>query len=151
MPSYALEVIGGLATYLADHDLASWDDFGAGTAYTGATEWPIFIGPDVPAMPHRVIVLTPGPQMFTRADVMTSVQVRIRGLKDDTYIEVGDKAQEIMDLLYPNGFPLAHVALGSIRVGAVIPGSTLPLSPDADRRHGHIQNFGIRSRRPRPA
>lgn len=153
--SYPRRVVGGLATYLAAQGAASWDEFGQGTAYTTDTAWPIYIGPDMPTSPDRLIVLTPGVQAHRGADILSSVQIRLRGLPDDENgshgDEVADKAQQIHDILYPNGFPLVHVAMGDIRVGAVFPGDALPLDPDGSRRHGSIQNFRLRTRRVGPS
>lgn len=149
-PSYKQTVTAGVATYLAENGLASWDDFGNGTPYTSSTEWPIFLGPNMPATPNRLICLTPGVQSFVRADVTTSIQIRLRGSMGATSDEVEAKAQAIHDLFYPNGFPLAHVTLGTIRAGAVLPGDMLPVERDSNRRHGHIQSIRVRSRRPRP-
>jgi len=152
--SYPLQIVDGIAKYLEEHGIASWDEFGEGEPYTGETEWPIYLGPDMPVSPNRVIVITPGVQSFMRADVMTSVQIRLRGTpstpQDPHRDEVSSKMQEIHDLFYPNGFPLAHVTMGNIRVGAVFPGDAQPLDPDGSRRHGALQNFRLRTRRPRP-
>lgn len=146
--SYKRQIVGGVAVYLADNGLADWDDFGTGAAYDENSEWPVILGPDMPPLPHKLIVLTPGPQSFLRADVLTTVQIRLRGAQDATADEVEEEAQAIHDLFYPNGFPLAHVLLGTVRVGAVFPGDMLPLDPDSQRRHGHIQSIRVRSRRP---
>lgn len=153
--SHARLVVGGVAQYLADRGLAAWDDYGNGEPYDADTTWPVFIGPDVPTSPHRLIVLTFAGQTFDRADIETRVQVRLRSLPDngateDPVDELYRQAQAIHDTFYPNGFPLVHARLGAVRVGKVTPGDTLPLDPDAARRSGIIQNFRIRSRRPRP-
>lgn len=148
--SFTRLLVGGLAQYLAEHDVAEWDDFGSGTAYTSASEWPVFLGPDMPSTPDPIVVLTPGVTSYLRADIMQNVQIRVRGTAGVDEDEVADRAQRIMDVLYPNGFPLVHAQFGEIRVGAVLPGDRLPLSRDENRRHGIVQNVRIRARRPRP-
>jgi hypothetical protein len=154
--SYELQLLGGIAGFLNDHELGSWDDFGA-TPYTEDTVRPIFIGPDMPTYPDECITLTPGVRSYMRADILTGVQIRLRGKKvdgtagnDAVSTDVSDWAQQVMDVFYPNGFPLTATQFGSVRVGAVIPGDALPLSRDANGRFGYIQNFGFRGRRPRP-
>lgn len=152
MPSSALSykrlLSGGAGAYLAGLGLATWDQFGTGAAYTAASPWPVYLGPNMPSSPDRIIVITPGVQSFVRADVETTIQIRLRGAVDDTADDVENQAQAIHDAFYPNGFPLGHVSFGGVLIGAVIPGDTLPLDPDANRRHGSIQNFRIRGRRP---
>lgn len=144
--SYTRLLVGGLAEYLAAVGLGSWDDFGEGVPNTGSSEWPIYLGPDVPATPDRLIVLTPGTRSFLRADIVTNIQIRLRGSVGASADEVQDHAERIHQALYPNGFPLAHVTMGELRIGAVFPGDTLPLDRDKNRRHGHIQSFRFRGR-----
>lgn len=147
MPDYSRTLAGGIAEYLDDNGLATWDYFGA-IDYTTADVWPVFIGPDMPASPDRLICVTPGVVTRIRADIIVNIQIRLRGTVDGDVSEIGNQAQAIADLFYPNGFPLVHVALGPVRVGAVLPGDTLPIARDESRRHGHVQNFRIRARRP---
>lgn len=147
-PSFEFRLAWGLASYLAEHNLLDWDDNEQGEPYTAETECPTYIGPEMPAGPDRIAVITPGTQTFVRATVTTMMQVRLRGAADEPADVVAGHAQAIRDALYPNGFPLAHVSLGDVRVGAVIPsGSTLPIEADSARRAGYIMNFAIRARR----
>src|SRR5690606_16101353 len=144
------EIAEGIAAYLAAAGIVAWDERGAGEEYTLATEWPTYSGPDMPASPHRPGVLTPVTATRSRADVDTMIQIRLRGAQDDDVDEVAEKAQQIADVFYPNGFPLVHATLGRVRVGAVLPVSETTLPRDGQRRHGHSLNFRVRSRRPRP-
>lgn len=156
MGSFAHEIAGGTAAYLAGLGLVAWDDFGEGTAYTADSEWPTFLGPDMPPTPDSVVVITPTSQTKIRGDVLQGLQIRLRGpatSADEAHPDpriVADKAQAIEDALYPNGFPLVHVTLGAVRVGAVLFGNATPFSPDGRGRHGHVMNFTVRARRPRP-
>lgn len=155
-PSYAYTLVGGFAAFLAENGAGVWDDFGNGTPYTTGSAWPIYLGPDMPVSPSRLIVLTPGVQTRIRADVIQNMQIRLRGNAADpdqlgaALDDVLGKTQEILDLVYPNGFPRAHVQLGPVRVGAIIPGDILPLASDGNRRPGATLNIRIRARRPRP-
>ena len=157
-PNYGDRVASGVAAYLASLDILDWDERGEGTPYADAggnlaegIEWPTYIGPDMPATPDQIIVITPTVQSYMRADIVTGIQIRIRGARGALASVVADKGQAIFDALYPNGFPLVHVTMGTVRVGAVLPGDALPpLARDGERRHGFIQNFRLRTRRPRP-
>lgn len=148
MPSYPLEMVDGVARYLADRDVLSWDQFGEGTEYTDATAWPTYLGPDVPASPDRLVVITPTAMSTIRATRLVTLQIRLRGAAGGQLSEVADRAQLIEDTFHPNGFPLAHKLMGNIRVGAVLPGAPLPMPRDGNRRHEHIQSFTFRARRP---
>lgn len=149
-PSFAQLHAEGLATILDEAGIATYD-FRGSSPYTTETEWPIYIGKVLPATPHRIINLSPGIQSFRRADVMTSVQIRLRGLPNDgdntVDDEVASKHQEILDFLYPWGEPKTHFQMGEIRIGAVFPGDTLPIEADGQRRSGVLQNFRFRARR----
>lgn len=137
--------------------MAAWfDELGLGTwerssgAYTAATEWPIYIGPDMPTTPHRLILITPTVQERLRADIVQSVQVRFRGAQDAPVSTVRDRAQAVMDACYPNGFPRVHTRLGDCNVGAIMFTNWLEIDSDSIRRHGSIQNYRVRFRRARP-
>lgn len=143
-------LLGGMATFLAEQGLVEWDQYGEGAPYTLASMWPVYPGPDMPSTPDRVVVITPGVTSFIRADIMQTFQIRLRGSKGSPASEVHNQMQAIHDVFYPNGMPLSHVALGPVRVGAVFPADRLPLSADESRRHGVLQNFRIRARRPGP-
>jgi hypothetical protein len=142
-----------MAVYLSDLDLVSWNDYDA-TPYTDDDEWPTVIGPDGPPTPDQLVVITAtttAPRI--RARVMQGVQIRLRGPGSTQDSEpdpeiVAAKGQAIADALYPNGFPLVHVLLGDVRVGAVLSGSTMLLEPDTRGRHGLIMNFTVRAQRP---
>lgn len=149
--SHAEEIAGGLAAFLRDAGVLAWDDFEDGTPYESDTEWPTFLGPRMPSSPDAIVAITPTTRSYVRADVIQGIQIRVRGSVDADLNEVTLKGQEIHDVLYPNGFPLAHATLGTVRVGAVIPsGDELPLDADDARRRGYIMNVRVRARRPRP-
>lgn len=147
--SFDQRIAEGMAWYMADHGIANWDRNG-GDAYVDDTPWPTYLGPEMPSTPNRCIVVTPGAQSFVKANVLIGVQIRVRGEvrdKGGSIDQTQQKMQAIHDLFYPNGWPLSNAMLGNVRVGAVIPGSRMPLSPDERGRHGALEEFGIRARR----
>jgi hypothetical protein len=150
-----LEIVGGVAAMLAAESVLAWDDFGDGTAYDGDTEWPTFLGPLMPASPNRLAVITPTTQLQIRATLLQNFQLRIRGsaITDETeptLQEVSDQRQAILDVLYPNGFPIVHVQLGTVRAGIIRYLGSTPTDPDSSGRLGMMMNFQARARRPRP-
>lgn len=148
MPDSYREQVGyGFAAFLASKGVLSWD---ADYAYTPDDEWPTYVQSDAPKTPDRLVHIAVGPQTFIRADVVTSIQVRVRGGQDDTESVASDKMQQIQDILYPNGFPLVHTLMGGVRVGIARPGGLLPLTADQSRRFAVVINYMLRTRRPRP-
>lgn len=145
-------VVRGLAEALADAGVLDWDGGpDQTTPYDGSESWPTFQGPEMRQTPNRQIAITRGVMSFIRADVITQVQFRVRGSQDGSPDEVGSKMQDILDYLYPNGFPRVHFQAGNIRIGISRPMDQLPLDPDSMRRRAMVQNFIIRTRRPRPS
>lgn len=151
--SFAREIAVGFLTYLGEQDLI---DFTAlEDPFDGTEPWPGVLGPVLPPSPDQIVVVTPGPQSLLRADVMQGIQIRLRGARSTTEAEadprvVQDRAQGIVDALYPNGFPLVHVSMGTVRIGAVLNPQMLPVDPDPSGRSGIIINVTARLRRPRP-
>jgi hypothetical protein len=155
MASLALELAGGVAAYLAEHDVVSWDDFGAGTAYDSSTPWPTFIGPRMPTGPDALVVVTSTVQARIRADVLQGFQIRLRGdaLSEDSEPDpeqINALHDAILAVLYPNGYPLVHATLGNVRVGIVRYLGSMIAETDAAGRLGIMLNFQARARRPRP-
>lgn len=138
----------GLAAWLAGADIIAWAPVTG--AYDGTTEWPTYIGPRMPLTPDEVVVITPTTADYVRGDVMQGIQVRLRGAADARDDAVRARAQSILDMCLPNGFPRTAVLLGDTRVGGIFPGPNTNLGDDAQRRPEVVQNYRIRFRRPRP-
>lgn len=147
MPNYRDDVGHGLAQFLASRGCLDWD---ADYAYTQGVDWPTYVQSDAPATPNRLVHIAVGVQTFERADVLTQIQIRVRGGQDEPESVAGDQMQLIQDVLYPNGFPLVHTLMGGVRVGITIPRGLLPLAKDGARRFALVQNYTFRTRRPRP-
>lgn len=147
-PADADLIVSGFANFLQANDVASWD--GSMPAYTVDTPWPIFRGPDVPATPHQLIVLTPTTVARRASTIVQGLQVRLRGAEGENAYNVRARAQMIDDLCNPNGFPAAHLQMGAIRVGAILPGDQTPIDADGRGRHGWVLNYAIRYRKTRP-
>lgn len=141
-------IVRGFAAWIAAATAASWDGAGAGTPYTAATVYPIFVGPDMPATPDRIIVLTPTVPVQRMARIDQGLQVRVRGAAFADPDDVHDMAQAIQDLAYPNGFPAVGVDFGD-PVGrvAVLSGARGPIDRDDRGRHGFVANYVIRWRK----
>jgi hypothetical protein len=140
-------VVDGFAAWIAAATDASWSAAGA---YTSATVWPIFRGPDMPPSPDQCIVITPTVVGQRRATIDQAIQVRIRGVAYSSPAAVRDMAQDIHDLAYPNGFPAVHLDMGGLRVGAIMPGPRAPIVRDERGRYGWISDYVVRWRKPRP-
>ena len=145
--STTTRVLTGFATWLRQHGVASWDRDG-GQPYTTETEWPQYIGPDVPPTPHALIVITAGVRSQQGGTITQGAQIRVRGSQDGPASIADDKMQQILELCSPNGFPRTAVALGTIRVGMIRAGDLVPLGTDAARRHEAVLNLSIRYRQP---
>ena len=132
----------GFGVFLTAAALLDWD---AVTLNTAAV-WPMLEGPDMPTSPNRLVIVTAGEPVFVRATATANVQVRLRGAVDAGVDEVLEQAERIRRAFTPNGFPLVHATLGTLRVGEVRHLNGLVLSPDASRRFGHVQNYRVRFR-----
>lgn len=143
-------VAHGFAAWVAGGTIATWDNAGAGPAYTAATVYPIFIGPDMPPTPDRVIVLTPTAVAQRMARIDQGLQVRVRGVAYADPADVQDMAQAIHDLAYPNGFPAVGVDFGTIGRVGVLTGARGPIVRDDDGRYGWVSNYVVRWRKVAP-
>ena len=144
MPSSSpsARLVDGFGVYLTALDVLAWDPV---TLPSGA-DWPMLEGPDVPTDPDRLVVVTAQEPVFVRATATATVQVRLRGSADADVGEVLEQAEAIRRAVTPNGFPLVHADLGTIRVGEVRHLNGLTLSPDGSRRFGFVQNYRVRFR-----
>lgn len=145
MPENYRDQLGhGLAAYLAAAGLLAWRP---AYDYPIDTVWPTYVQQDAPPSPHALVHIAVGVQMPERRDTLTMIQVRVRGDQDAPDEVAGDKMQQIIDVLTPNGYPLVSASLGGVRVGMVAAGPTTPLGRDQQRRLSLVTNFRIRSRR----
>jgi hypothetical protein len=142
-----LLLAAGFAGWLDVNGIGSWADVSG--PYTSSTEWPIYLGPDMPSAPDQCIVITPTVRAPRRgADILQSMQVRLRGRADAGRNDVAAKAQDIEDLCYPNGFPRVFVQLGFLKAGQILNGPATLLPADGARRVGLTMNYTIRYRNP---
>lgn len=149
-PSDSDVVADGLAAWLANGIGPVEFDGLPGVTYDADTEWPIFIGPDVPPTPDRLIVITPLSAPRVRGTVEQDVQIRLRGTGWDDAWQVRACAQAIVDYCTPNGFPRVHVNMGAVRVGMVKVETQTPIPVDGQKRPGYTLNLRIRYRKPLP-
>lgn len=140
------------AAWVAAGTAATWDNAGAGPAYTAATNYPIFIGPDMPPTPDRIIVVTPTTIAQRMARIDQGLQVRVRGAaKLGDPDDVHTMAQALQDLAYPNGFPAVGVDFGApIGRVSVLSAARGPIPRDDGGRFGFVANYVIRWRKVAP-
>lgn len=143
-------VVHGFAAWIAGASAATWDNAGAGPAYTASTVYPIFVGPDMPASPDRCIVLTPTIVGQRMARIEQGLQVRVRGAAFAAPADVHDMAQAIHDLAWPNGFPASGVDFGVIGRVVVLSGPRGPIDRDDRGRYGWVSNYVVRWRKVGP-
>lgn len=144
MPSLSpsARLVDGFGVFLTAANLVGWDP----DTVDGSADWPMFEGPDMPTSPDRLVVVTAQEPQFVRGTATATVQVRLRGSVDDGVDGVLEQAEAIRRAFTPNGFPLVHATLGTLRVGEVRHLNGLTMSPDASRRFGHVQNYRARFR-----
>lgn len=148
MPDNYREQIGhGLAQWLNDRGVLNWD---AELGYDGTTVWPTYVQQDAPKTPHQMVQIAVGTIQPVRADYLVMVQIRVRGDQDAAESVTNDRMQLILDALYPNGFPVVHQIMTGVKVGIVRPLANIDLGRDAQRRPSVVNNFQMRTRRPRP-
>lgn len=142
--SWTGDLLTGLAAYLAAGSVGTWQPSGA---YPTDADAPIFIG-DMPATPHRLIVLTAYPVSDdpSLSDSTVGVQVRTRGAKG-SQSSVDDLDDAVFDRLHGiHGLDLStglHIAQMHRQSGA-------PMGIDGNRRHGRVSNFYALVHRPSP-
>lgn len=143
-----LVIARAFAAWVAAGTAASWD--GTGPAYTAATVYPIFLGPDMPATPDRLIVVTPTTVMQRMARIDQGLQVRVRGVEYGEPDDVHDMAQAIIDLANPNGFPTTADLGAPIGRAVILTGPRSSIARDDGHRHGFVANFVVRYRKVAP-
>jgi hypothetical protein len=149
-PSDGDVVAAGFAAWIANGiDPIEFDGL-PDVEYTTATEWPIYVGPDIPPSPDQVIVITPADAIRVRGTILQSLQIRLRGLAREDAWQVRACAQAIIDYCTPNGFPRGHVNMGAFRAGTVMIRSRMPIPVDGQKRPGMTVNLDIRYRKPLP-
>lgn len=146
--SQAEVLTNALGAHLAAVGLADWDGgtMTVGTEYDGATEWPQFMGPNMPML-ARVLVLTPTATTTLRASVTQSFQIRARDRADAQVWDIAAKLQQIRDHFTPGGHPRSSFLLGDVAVSKVVTLDPTILPDDAERRPGATLNLTIHARR----
>lgn len=135
------DLMAGVAQYLEDHGVGSWQASGS---YPAGTVVPIFMK-SVPGTPDSVITLSAYPVQDdeTFNDSLVGMQVRSRGTKDPRSVE--DIADSVFDALH---------GLGGIEITAGVwlvlcyraSGTSLP--PDGNGRFERTDNYYMQVARP---
>lgn len=132
----------GLAEHLAANSIGVWRPAGA---YTAA-ETGILIRA-VPAAPDRIITLATYPLSSTPAvqDVLTGVQVRMRGTTDPRVVD--DLADSVFDLLDSSGSQTWGAGDGEVSIVDVTRQSAVSLGQDGNGRWEASHNYYVTAMR----
>ena len=142
MSSFLGDLMAGLAQFLEDQGVGSFNSTGA--AY--ASNAPSIYFDVVPASPDRVIVLTPygASDDPSLSETEVAVQVRVRGTKDPrTAYELDDKAFEAFQ-------NVPRTVMGGVTVVGLWRTSSAYMGVDANGRHERTSNYAVRVHRPSP-
>lgn len=140
--SWTRNLTHGLASYLADHGVATYRASGI---YTD-TETGIVVGA-VPATPARIVALTPYPVTAdaTQADDVLGMQVRARSAGQDPR-----DALDLIDAAFDVLVGATHLDLSGVVVHLVEHTGSAPMGRDASGRYEHVSNYQLTAHHPTP-
>ena len=139
-------LLDGLATALAEWDIASYNAAGYGA---NPPLRPIYFGPNEPATaPAERLILTPGVELLSAGRIsQLAIGFNYRGpAPTDSAAADPLGPQNMLDLLYRRLHKLAHYTFGTVPIGLVTRQSSGMIGQDAKRRYGGSATYLFRGR-----
>lgn len=138
---WTTDLITGAAVYLDAQGVGDWRPTGAYQAGETAITQRI-----IPISPDRLITLAPypiGTALPGMADHLTAIQIRVRGIPDDS-TDCDDLADDVFDVLDS----LGRTTLGGIPIVDMWRQSYTSLGQDTNRRFERSENYYVHAMRP---